>query len=278
MQDDPCLSLLLLTEDGAQNACLTIEALVHKMLHLVDGKYRKNRIDFQPQNDRSREAMQGNIWKSSKREDRPKLVDLGRSIATKLLERDEEPGFVLFHFDGDCAWSKRKRECQNINKFEAFVVRFVEQVVVDTLHSEHEKAVQLAVAAAGPTKKKASRRPDITAAKAMAMSRLIRLTPFYSIEAWLFQNTVEARRLCQKSRCGRHLEKIAGWESARGMLDELPKIKDELPCLEDRHNHQLAATSFPYHEAESAGKSYAETVARLRECPDLPAALARTWA
>lgn len=278
MHDEPCLSILLLTEDGAKDACLTIEALIHKMLHLVDERYRKNRIDFEPQNERSREATRSMAWRSTKPEDRPKLVDLGRAIATKLLEGDPEPGFVLFHFDGDCPWSKRKKDFKALKQFEAFVVQFVESVVDETLRSNHVETTNVAVGTPHKPRKKSSGRPDISAAKAKAMSRLLRLTPFYTLESWLYQNTVEARRLCQQNHCGRHLDKFASWEANRGKLDELSKdIEDELPCLKKAHNHHLAATSFPYREVMSVGKSYAETVTRLRECPDLPAALARTW-
>lgn len=279
MQDDPCLSILLLTEDSAEDACFTIEALVHKMLLLVDERCRKNRIEFEPQNERSREATRGMAWRSTKPEDRPKLIDLGRTIAAQLLEGDDEPGFVLFHFDGDCPWSKRKKGFKSLEKFETFVLQFVENVVEDALRSRHAVITKPTGERRPPRKKKSSERPDISAARAKAMSRLIRLTPFYTIEAWLYQNTVEARRLCQKNHCGRHLDKIASWEADRGKLDELSKnIKDELPCLKKAHNHHLAATNFPYREVQRVGKSYAETVTRLRECPDLPAALARTWA
>lgn len=108
------------------------------------------------------------------------------------------------------------------------------------------------------------------------MRRLRQLVPFYSIEAWLYQNTAEARRLCEAS-CGRHLDKIASWEAVRGDLDEEPQPKEQL-CLRGEHNLRLATAGFPAEDALKTDKSYAAAVMDLLECPDLCTALARTYA
>ncbi|MFS8071802.1 MAG: hypothetical protein ACMG6S_35980 [Byssovorax sp.] len=107
------------------------------------------------------------------------------------------------------------------------------------------------------------------------MIRLRRLTPFYSIEAWLYQNTIEARRLCATA-CGRHLEMIKEWEEKGGALDEISKPKEVL-CLKDRCSHELASHGFPYEQAFAVGKSYADTVMHLVECDELCAAIVRTY-
>jgi hypothetical protein len=251
-RDAPCLSMLVLTEDRAGDSHKTLVALVKRMLLLVDGRCGTHRVRFEPSNAGAQVAMHGNLWKSTDERNRPKRVILGKAIAEKLMEGGECPGFALFHFDGDRAWGDRA-SCENIPHFETFVQRYVEPLVVAIL-------------------KKNGREHEATA----RMSRLRRLTPFYSIEAWLYQNTIEARRLCAAT-CGKHLEVITAWEGNRGALDEISKPKDVL-CVKDRCNHELASHGFPQEQAFAVGKSYADTVMRLLECGDLCAAVGRTHA
>ena len=250
-RDAPCLSMLVLTEDRAEDSHRTLVALIKRMLLLVDPSCGTHRVRFEPSNAGAQVAMHGNLWKSTDERNRPKRVILGRAIAEKLMEGGECPGFALFHFDGDRAWSDRA-SCENVPKFEAFTRRYVEPLVSAILKKnglEHEAAAR--------------------------MSRLRRLTPFYSIEAWLYQNTNEARRLCAVA-CGKHVNMIDEWEAKRGALDEISKPKDLL-CFKDRCNCELASHGFPHEEVFSAGKSYAETVMGLIECADLCAAIVRTY-
>ncbi|MEP7127187.1 MAG: hypothetical protein ABJE95_40005 [Byssovorax sp.] len=164
--------MLVLTEDRAGDSQKTLVALVKRMLLLVDGSCATHRVRFEPSNAEAQIAMHGNLWKSTDERNRPKRVLLGKAIAEKLMEGSECPGFALFHFDGDRAWSDRA-SCENVPTFEAFVQRYVEPLVVASL-----------------------KKNGIERESAARMSRLRRLTPFYSIEAWLYQNTTEARRLC----------------------------------------------------------------------------------
>lgn len=259
MKEEPCLSILVLTEDSAKDSVDTIATLAKKMLLLADKAARTNRIELEPQREGAREAMRGNLWKSAKPFDRPKLIALGRAIAAKLLEA-RVPGFVLFHVDGDRVWADRASS-ENVEKFGEFVRRYVEQSVHQAL-CEQQKTRPLAV--------------DVERDKAAAMKRLLRLTPFYSIEAWLYQNTAEAIRLCS-ARCGRHSAKIKAWEADRGALDEVHKPKDEL-CLGSEHNQALAGPGFPSEDVYYAGKSYEAAVSKLFECEELLTALSRTYA
>lgn len=251
------LSILLLTEDSAEDSHETITALVKKMLDLIVSGVGTHRVEFEPQNTLARQGMRGNLWKSKNPRDRQKLVDLRQSIATKLVEGklvegESVPGFVLFHVDGDRPWAEEKQS-ENVAHFEAFVRTYVEPIVAAALHKK-----------------------GISGELAARMDRLRRLTPFYSIEAWLYQNTAEARRLCAAS-CGRHLDRIAAWEADRGLLDEIRKPKDQL-CFQAAHNLRLATAQFPAEEALRVGKSYAASVMHLLDCADLCAALVRTRA
>jgi hypothetical protein len=105
------------------------------------------------------------------------------------------------------------------------------------------------------------------------MSRLLVLVPFWCIEAWLFQNGVEARRHCPdpEHACARRLD---AWSAARDRLDEEPTPK-ELLCFTSRHNLALAGAEFPAEAVALVGKSYADALAVLRGCAPFVAALHR---
>ena len=201
-----CLSLLILTEDSASDSHETITAVVKKMLQIIVQNTQTHRIEFEPQNNKAAIAMHGNRWKSRQPRDHQKLVDLYRIIATKLVEgNSDHPGFVLFHFDGDCSWANRFSS-ENSNRFAEFTNRYIRPLVEGAL-----------------TKKGISHELE------GRMKRLYAITPFYSIEAWLYQNTSEALRICDNN-CGRHKDQIRSWEADRGSLDEVvsPKSKNLL--------------------------------------------------
>jgi hypothetical protein len=242
-----------LTEDSADDAHETLSALVKKMLQLVVPACQTQRIRFEPQGEGAARAMRGNLWKSRSPRDRPKLVDLRQAIATKLVEEaDDVPGFVVFHVDGDRRWQDRTSS-ENVARFDDYVRTYVEPIVRDALGRK--------------------RRGEETPAR---MARLRRLSPFYSVEAWLYQNTREARRLCEAG-CGRHVDLIDRWEAARGELDEIEKPKEAL-CFGAGHNRALATNGFPASAVFAVEKSYTAAVEHLLDCDALGAALTRTIA
>ncbi|WP_437652467.1 hypothetical protein [Sorangium sp. So ce1182] len=253
------LSILVLTEDSAEGSCETVAALVKKMVLLVDPACRTHLIAFEPQGDQEQRAMRGNLWKSRSPFDRQKIVLLGRAIAAKLIE--DPVGFVAFHVDGDRRWAERASS-ENVAQFAEFVSTYVQPSVHSALLRQRDRNALAASA------------QDIARATAAALARLLRLTPFRSVEAWLYQNTAEARRLCQAA-CGRHLAKIDAWAADRGALDELDDPKAAL-CLISEHHLALAQRAFPADEVFRVNKSYAAAVIGLLDCADLCAALART--
>ena len=239
------LSLLILTEDSGEAGYSTILALTREMLHLVDPDARLDSIDFEPiDNEEARRALRGNAWTGEKLDAHYNSTALARSIATKLLEDD---GLVLFHIDGDQRWSDRK-DSTNLKKFrKSFEVR-IRQLLTDKLGNR--KAIEA------------------------RMSRLVILTPFYSIESWLYQNTEAAIRLCRKHHRGKDVDRFAAWRADRRKLDEEIKPKDQV-CFKDRYNRELAASGFPAAEVHAAGKSFKHAVEALRKCAYLVAGLAR---
>lgn len=258
----PRLSLLVLTEDGAARAHATLVALIKKMLLRLDPACGTHLVQLEPQNEHARKAMLGNLWKSRRPLDHPKIVLLGRAIAGKLLEQSV-PGFVLFHVDGDVPWARRV-DSENVKKFEAFRQQYVMPALDRALRTKQNDHAKPATD------------EQITIAARTALRKLLPLIPFYSIEAWLYQNTSEARRLCATT-CGHHLERIDQWDTNPGGLDEIPQPKTQL-CLEGRFNRDLAERSFPVERVLTARKSFAETVQRLLACDELCTALAHTRA
>jgi hypothetical protein len=242
---------MVLTEDSGASAHDTVHALVKEMLKLLVPEVQTHRVDFKPLEDESaRRAMQANKWKSRNRLDERDIRQLIRSIINELL-KDES--FVLYHIDGDCRWSERESS-ENIREFKDRMLPHIEAGV-------------------------RTRLPKLDDVRALEehMRRFRLLVPFFSIEAWLYQNTAEATRLCAAEGCGECQLKLAAWKQDRASLDEVPHPKREL-CFQARHNAHLATTSFPAREVFEAQTSFAHAVEHLLECDALTSALQRTYA
>lgn len=252
-----CLSLLLLTEDSGPHAFDTLKGLAKELLKQVDASVRTDRITYEPVRDeQALRALQANIWKSKKGKDRQKQVELARTLATQVMLPE---GWAFFHFDGDRRWEARDTS-ENVEKFRTFAGS-IRLLLLQTLGARRVGA---------PAK-------ELEAEADARMTRLKTVVPFYSIEAWLFQNTPEATRLCHAHFNGRDAERFLAWAEDRSQLDELLKPKEEV-CLGSTHNRDLACHSFPTREVLAAGKSFAATVDSLREDAALRAALAETYA
>ena len=244
---DKDLSMMVLTEDSGSDAYDTVLALGKEMLKLLVPAVRTNRIDFKPLEEESaRRAMHANLWKSNNPLDERNRRLLIRGIITELLKPH---GFVLYHIDGDEPWS-RHESSENVREFLARVRSPIEAGVRSQLPAEVETR----------------------------MKRLRLLVPFYSIEAWLYQHTREARRLCAEEGCGRCHSQLAGWEKNRASLDEVTQPKKTTLCFEDKYNAWLASSGFPAGEVFDAKASFARAVDDLLECEELTAALERTYA
>ncbi|XXT14859.1 hypothetical protein WME94_31885 [Sorangium sp. So ce429] len=241
-------SVLVLGEDSGEGAHETLVALAKKLFRLVDSNYDWQHIRFEPLEDASlRVVLRGNEWKNR---NHPKRRDLMGYIATKLLEGDR--AFVLYHIDGDRPWAARETS-ENIEKFRDFIQIDVPQFF------EHRR-------------RQSSRAP----AGALALSQLLLLVPYYSIEAWLFQNTRAGVRFCEENQAcrGKHVALFQAWADNRSALDEVSKPKEEI-CFRGRHNRQLAE-SLDVETVYYAEKSLHHAVETLHQNPALLAALAAT--
>lgn len=250
MRPAPRLTILVLTEDSGEQAHITWEILLRKTFGVLVAGTRTHLIEFEPQTDKEKVATRGNRWKSTDPQDLPAIIDLRRTIATKLLE-DDPSGFVLFHIDGDRPWSDREG-AENPRKFEDLIRTPVATLVEERLAT---------LGRAGEIEPR--------------LRHLVVLVPYFELEAWLYQNIDEARKRC----CGRpeHVEMLDRWAESRASLDDVIRPKKEaLPCVSDRYNEALAR-GFNPDVVLAANASYAAAVMDILEnAPQLLAALERT--
>ncbi|WP_437806182.1 hypothetical protein [Sorangium sp. So ce1078] len=247
-------SILVLSEDSAEGAHDTLVSLAKKILRLVDGSYDWQHVRFEPpEGEGVRKALRGNLWKSREPRDYRARLDLIGYIATKLLESDR--AFVIYHIDGDRPWAEREAS-ENVAKFRTFIETDVRQFV------EHRR-------------RQSGRAP----AGDLALTQLLLLVPYYSLEAWLFQNTRAGARFCEESPAcrGKHASAFQEWANDRGALDEVWKPKKAV-CFEDRRNRQLAEglDEDTVDAVYYAGKSLHNAVDALHRNASLLAALAAT--
>jgi hypothetical protein len=243
---------MVLTEDAAKDAYDTVRALAREMLKLLVPSVQTDRISFKPlEDENARRAMHANLWKSTRPLDQPSIRLLIRTIVTELLKQN---GFVLYHIDGDRPWA--------------------EHALSDNVRQFHERMIPPIKAA---LRHELGKQQVSESTQAERLKRLRLLVPFYSIEAWLYQNTREAIRLCVEEGCGQCSPKLEAWRQSRASLDEVPQPKETL-CLRDRHNEHLARSGFPSIEVFEAGASFSHAVTNLLDCTELLDALERTSA
>ncbi len=247
MSVPPVARVLVLSEDDARDAVPTVQALLRHMMRQVEPEANLDRVALDPLPDSlASTVVAGNVWKSAKGTANAGIVDLVQRLARHLVLAD---GFVVHHVDGDRVWAERATS-ENVAKYQAVIVRRVrEQVRVWT--AKQKRGVEVDA----------------------RMGRLLVLMPFWCIEAWLFQNGVEARRRCPDPmhECRPRLD---AWSAAPDLLDEEQTTKERL-CFKSRHNLALASDAFPAESVAAIGKSYAAAIEALRACAPLVEALRR---
>lgn len=260
MVSEARLSVLLLTEDSGRNAVFALRALLERLLRRVTRGAEVGPHTWEGASEDVQPLMRGNGWKEAARHD---VVRLRQLVAAKLRE---PRGFVFFHYDGDRRY-RDKDTSENAAKFEA-LIRSPVRVILE----------------GPPPRRREPARPSLTSFPdaASLLEKLIAIVPFYSVEAWYFQNTRKALALCQTNPgCRRACEaKLTAWEGDRRELDEVEKPKREL-CFGDTRNLELARDSFPVEEVLAAEKSLHDLKRRFDECAALCEALAQTrppWA
>jgi len=247
----------VLTEDASGQAFGTVSAFVRHLLLLADPRTQTQCLELEPtEHEHIRATTIANRWKSSSASDRQSVVELLRMIAGKVVEPG---GYVFFHFDGDAPWSARDASA-NIKAFDRIIKEGVRSTLQMRLSTRY-----------------GNRTLEMEAAVADALGRLIPIVPFYSIEAWCYQNTRIGKEVCLALHSGGHDATFEQWEQDRTQLDEVTQIKNT-SCLGSEHNHRLASEHFPAREVHLVGKSFAYCVKDLASRPALLSALAMTYA
>lgn len=248
------ISALIITEDSARNAASCVESIAKRMFQLLDSRVATHRIEFQPGQEECR-AAKGNMFrgagaKGTSRHGNSKATrDMSRAIASKVMEEGVLP-LVLWHIDGDAPWSERSKS--RIYADFAAIAAGVRNYLVH----------------GGP------RASGISAEEAdEKLKRVCLFAPYYSIEAWTFQNLTKLATLSSNANFQRHVKR---WKADRALIEEEPKIKDLAP-FGSKHNAELASQSFPSAEVYEVGKSYTTTVDSLRVVPGLDEALRITY-
>jgi hypothetical protein len=241
----PALVCALYSEDraDASRSFGTLEQIVRGMLRLVEEHAKTNHIDFKP----VARDIPGTYWKvTSKSTDvgaQQKRRDLLRAVATEL-----RLGCVMFfHVDGDRPWAEREQA-----PVRGDLERFRRDLRSVAAHAQLGSLDE-----------------------SMLDDVFIAVVPFYSIESWIYACT---EQLCTRTSDAKELELIAEWAAELGKLDEVRYIKDAndaLPSIKDQCNHELAR-HIPAAKLYAAGKSYTDTVERVRKSSRIQAGLAET--
>jgi len=236
--------LLVLTEDSAKSASRVVELLFKRLVTATIPGANISQLDPRPISPELTRIMRANNWRSAQKEHRQDIVRLCNAIKVFIADPSS---FVVFHHDADLPWRNR----HNRGLREQF-----QKCVFNTVKMMMEQ----------------DRRTPAFVQE--ALSRVIHLVPHYSIEAWLYQNIDEARKL------GATEPQLNDWQQDRGLLDELEKTPEQLPSLKRSANERLAETfnNATMRVAIRAGKSLFYEAWKISSNSQLKAALAKTAA
>lgn len=246
------ISILLVSEDSADDAIPVLKAIVKKMIYLIDGNFKESSRTFEPlASQEARYISHGHLWKSKDKRDWPKQIAFIRALATKLAEG--ETSFIFFHVDGDRAWetSENGTVCDHVEPFRRFIAERVSHVVSVRPNSQN----------------------TAEAFKEAFHARTLFIIPFYSIESWLYQNTAMGLELSKKHYQGRDATRFETWAQNPALLDEEIKPK-EIICFGSKHNRALAESGFPSSKLYNVvNKSFTRCVDTLLMCEKFTKAL-----
>lgn len=242
----PRVRFYMLTEDSGTHSHATWTALLRRMCRIVDGSCDTGPEVFvvETPEPSAMQVMSGNGWREKTSHRR--MVEFWRTIAEQLGGEK----IVIFHVDGDVPWSRRK---------DSLNVAAVEKIVLRRLRDTLEDVLNCAPA-------------EIDA----RMQFFVAVHPFREIEAWLFHNFDELRRIC--ARRGMPVPaRVDVWEAQGEALEEEEHPKERMP-FKAEHNRDLAENAFPADRLHSLGSSFHAAVRALEQCAPLRRALESTYA
>lgn len=241
----PTLTILILTEDSSKKSHATWTALLRRMCRLVEPSCMTQVLEFKEPAPQLRATMAGNSWASRKPANHKDRVEFWRTIADSLVAAN----IVIFHVDGDTAWSKRHTSTN---------VDHVRTIALVRLRDALEQ-----------------RRPGNSENTAV-LAAFIPIHPFYAVEAWLFHNYDRLAEYC-RDRGQSPPRIIDEWRAEPTLLDEQLQPDQQIP-FGKAYNLELAEAlnndaALALYERRT---SFYEAVEALRDCPQLRQGLLRT--
>lgn len=240
------VSILIINEDGSHGSYEALTNIFRRICQLIRPNIPTQYLRFTPTPNELEGCVRGNLWKSTNPRHFRQRIDLAKTIAAQLAT---EPGFVAFHYDGDCAWENR-HTCAHDAMFETHLCNQVRLLLVNHVPAEQVEE---------------------------RLSKLLVLKPFYCLEAWTYQNLKKARDLCATRGNPPGTEQLDAWEADRGQLDEVLQLPDHFP-LGKKFNAELTAQAYPAEQVYYLGKSFAASVDAALSCVPLTTALGRLLA
>jgi len=198
------LELIILSEDSASTSEETVFRLLLKIFRKLNNNFDENKVFRRPTDEHiTNGAIRGNLWKSTRAMDQSKIIDLIKYVSTEL----SRGRFVFWHIDGDRVWGNR-RASENQQKFDEIILSAI-KVKLGHLRE--------------------------------SVNNFFLIVPFYSIEAWTYQNTIEARSLSKIKYSSKDLDIIESWAKDPKLLDEIEKVAESI-CLRKHHNLELVTS------------------------------------
>lgn len=264
MEPAVALDVLILSEDSGKDGAAVLNAVVCKAIaHVYPGDTR--RLRFTPADDAAAHWVHAARWKTAGKVGRGQagqrqsdLLDLVRTIAT-WLRKSNPLAIVAFHYDGDTVWSRRA-EGKTPGQYQTRILPKVKALLANPPPAPHSPNRQTPTAL------------DETALE-LALARLIEVVPHYSMEAWLYLNAAELRRLATQDKVAADVHaKLEAWAAGPSALQEIPKVKDA-GWPHDKHNLALAKNAWSASRAVEHSDSFADFVKKLSNLTDVRAAL-----
>jgi len=250
------INILVMNEDSSRTAYEALRHLLRRMCQLLCPELQTQHVTFSPTPDELEGCVRAGQWQSANPRHRHQQVDLAQSIASQIAS---DPGFVAFHYDGDCAWQDRTT-CVHDLPFETNVRQRVRAILSN-------QAPSVTARRSTPRAIPADQIDEV-------MTKLLVLKPFYCLEAWTYQNFPRARAICEQLGNPPGSELLDDWEADPGLLDEVVGVPDVFP-LEKHHNVALTERGYPADRVYKLGKSFTASVDAALWCKPLVNALAK---